>query len=89
MDEETMKRGMRARAAAEDVRAKGPSIGAHMATLNLFREANGEFRITIAEASGFIRAGYARAGAAPIYYVEAAIIDAAELMKCEREKAAG
>lgn len=79
-----MRRGMREHAAREDARARAPQLGAHMATLNLFREADGTFRITVAEARGFIDAGLTKPTAAPIYFVEGAIIEAAETMKRER-----
>lgn len=74
-----------AHCAAENKRDMQPKIGAHMATLNLFREADGTYRITVAEARGFIDGWQGEPmKAAPIYYVEGAIIEAAETMKAER-----
>jgi hypothetical protein len=76
--------------ASEDKRAMQPKIGAHMATLNLFREADGSYQITVAEARGFIDGWQGEPmKAAPIYYVEQAIIEAAGNIatRHERDKA--
>lgn len=76
--------------ATEDKRSKQPQLGAHMATLNLFREADGTYHITVAEARGFIDGWKGEPmRAAPIYYVEQAIIEAAANMsqRHERDKA--
>jgi hypothetical protein len=60
-----------------------PAIGAHMATLNLFREADGTYEITVAEARGFMatQLGVAPLEQPPIHYIEEAIIAAAERIK--------
>jgi len=53
-------------------------IGTHLATLNLFREADGRVYITVAEGRGAIEEQRAkRIIGAPIDYVEGLIYDAA------------
>lgn len=75
--------------ARENRRENEPKIGAHMATLNLFREADGTYQITIAEARGFIDGPLGDVPpprAAPIFYVEQAIIEAACNMAQRHER---
>lgn len=58
-----------------------PQIGLHMATLNLFLEPNSEFHITVADADSFMKYFIEEPKARkhrPIWYVERAIIEAAE-----------
>jgi hypothetical protein len=69
------------------------SIGVHLATLNLFREADGSLQITVAEANGAMHewnSGKAAkdlslpVNARPIDYIEELVLDAAENMKTRR-----
>lgn len=62
-----------------------PAIGKHLATLNLFREADGSVQITVADARGFIDTWQGEPmKAAPIHYVEAAIVQAARNIAARR-----
>lgn len=65
-------------------RAPAPSIGKHLAVLNLFRERDGSVRITVASAQGAIAEydrGKAETHEPPIRYVERLIVQAAEQLK--------
>ena len=84
--------GFNAHCARENARDMAPKIGAHMATLNLFREADGTYRITVAEARGFIDGplkDVTAPRAAPIYYVEGAIIEAGAVIGAGAEIGSG
>lgn len=60
----------------------GPSIGAHLASLNLFREADGSVHITVADAAGAIAEMRAHGvGGLPVDYVEGLIVEAAEVKR--------
>lgn len=69
------------------------TIGTHLATLNLFREADGSLHITVAEGTGALQEwqnGRAAkemslpANAKPIDYIEELVVEAAERMKARR-----
>jgi hypothetical protein len=66
-----------------------PQIGVHLATLNLFREADGAY-ITIAAGTGAIdewreKPELAHANVRPVDYVEMLIIEAAERLRQRHE----
>lgn len=67
------------------MKAPLPSIGKHLAVLNLFREADGSVRITVATATGALaereRHELTKDYDPPIKYVEALIVDAAQHFK--------
>ncbi len=63
---------------------KAPSIGVHLATLNLFREADGSLHITVADCSSALIADARTSGVSPpINYVEGLIVEAAANLKKE------
>jgi hypothetical protein len=59
-----------------------PAIGAHLATLNLFREPDGTLEITVAEGVGALHEiDRVRFGGKPIDYIEARIVEAADRIR--------
>ena len=62
--------------------APHPRIGAHLATLNLFREPDGTVEITVADGSGAVMEmeRVVTNGVRPIDYIEALIVEAAANM---------
>lgn len=54
-----------------------PVIGAHLATLNLLREANGSVRLAVVEAKGARHEAECLRYPRPIDYVETLVIEAA------------
>ena len=65
------------------------SIGTHQATLNLFREPDGTYEITVASADMAVMAEATRRGVKPIDYVEGLIMMAADRMKARHRERAG
>lgn len=63
-------------------------IGAHLASLNLFREPDGTVEITVADATETLFAEYRKTDCEgpPINYVEKLIVEAAERIKARREQ---
>lgn len=70
---------------ARDLRIGQPQIGAHLATLNLFRESDGSVRITVAGASDVLLREFGERedlhDLKPIDYVERLVVEAAQHLR--------